>query len=173
MEDYKAVTSRKRKRSTRSNEPKYEMTPLFLRQAIIGCDNLLMGKFDREWRIQQREYEALENRKDKDRNIKRKLDGMMIYPYVHNEKEKHQNRKKKKKQKQKSKDVFQHLIERIFVIMEETLWKQRNLDRHQSNKKTRYTEVIKTDREIRKFYGLSNHVRPTDKDNFYSTDFKQ
>ena len=132
-----------------------------------------MGKTDREWRIQQREYEQLENRKEKDRNIKRKLDGIMINPYVHNKTEKHQNKKKKKKKKKKTKDVFQHMIERIFVITEETLWKQRNLDRHQPNNKTRYTEVIKTDREIRKLYGLSDHVRPTDKDEFYSTDLKQ
>lgn len=65
------------------------------------------------------------------------------------------------------------MIERIFVITEETLWKQRNLDRRQPDNKTRYTEVIKTDREIRKLYGLSDHVRPTDKDDFYSTDLKQ
>ena len=118
MEEYEAATSRKRKISTRLNEPKYKVTPLFSRQAKIGWDNLLMGKLDREWRIQQREYEGLENRKEKDRNIKRKLDGIMI-PYVHNKKEKHQNKKKKKKKK--SKDVFQHLIERIFVITEEKL----------------------------------------------------
>ena len=53
----------------------------------------------------------------------------MINPYVHNKTEKHQNKKQKKKKK--SKDVFQHMIERIFVFTEETLWKQRNLDRHQ------------------------------------------
>ena len=50
----------------------------------------------------------------------------MLNPYAQNEKNKHENKKKKKK----SKDVFQHLIERIFVITEEGLWKQRNLNRH-------------------------------------------
>ena len=96
-EEYKAATSIKRKRSTELNEPKYKITPLYSRQANFGWDNLLIGKFDREWRIQQREYEALENRKEKDRNIERKLDGIMINPYAYNEKEKHQNKKKKKK----------------------------------------------------------------------------
>ena len=76
----------------------------------------------------------------------------MTNPYAHNEKKKNQSKKKKKKQKLK--DVFQHLIERIFIITEETLWQQRNLDRHQPNNKTRYTGVIKTDRKIRKLYVL-------------------
>lgn len=35
---------------------------------------------------------------------------------------------KDKKEKKESKDVFQHLIERMFVIVEEELWIQRNLD---------------------------------------------
>ena len=67
-----------------------------------GDSNLLMGKFDRKWRIQQREYEALETRKRKDQNIKRKLDGTMLNPYAHNETNKHQKKKKNKK----SKDVL-------------------------------------------------------------------
>ena len=97
MEEYEAVTSRKLKRSTGLNEPTCEIIPLFSRQTNIGWDNLLMGKFDREWRIQQREYETLEIRKEKDSNIKRKLDGIMLNPYVHNKKIKHQSTKKKKK----------------------------------------------------------------------------
>ena len=80
---------------------------------------------------------------------------------------------KKEKKKKKSKDVFQHLIERIFVIAEEELWTQRNLDRHQPSNKSSYTEVIKVDREIRKLYGLYDEVRPADRDNFYSTDIEQ
>ena len=100
VEEYEAATSRKRKRSTRLNEPTYKATPLYSRQAKIGWDNMLRGKIDREWRIQQCKYEQLENRKEKDRNIKRKLDRIMINPYVHNKTEKHQNKKKKKKEKE-------------------------------------------------------------------------
>ena len=102
------------------------MKPLSSRQTTIGWDNLLRGKLDKEWRIQQYEYEALENIKQKDRNIKRILEhGIILNPCAH-DKEKNKHRKKKKK----SKDVFQHLIERIFIITEEDIWKQRNLDRH-------------------------------------------
>ena len=51
--------------------------------------------------------------------------------------------------------------------------KQRNLDRHQPSNKARYTKIVKTDREIRQLYGIADHVRPTDKDIFYSTNLKQ
>ena len=102
----------------------------------------------------------LKTENKKDQNIKRRLDGIMLNPYAHvKEKNKHQNKKKTKKKK--SKDIFQHLIEWIFIITEEELWKQKNLDRHQPSNKTRYTEVIKTDQEIRQLYGLPDHVRPT------------
>ena len=83
------------------------------------------------------------------------------------------DKKKKEKKKKKSKDIFQHLIERIFVTAEEELWNQRNLDRHQPSNKSSYTEVIKVDREIRKQYGLYDKVRPADRNDFYSIDIKQ
>ena len=83
------------------------------------------------------------------------------------------DKEKKEKKKKKSKDVFQDLIEWIFVIAEEELWIQRNLDRHQPSNKSSYTEVIKVDREIRKQYGLYDEVRPADRDGFYSTDIEQ
>ena len=80
---------------------------------------------------------------------------------------------KDKKEKKKSKDVFQHLIERMFVIAEEELWIQRNLDRHQPNHKNSYTEVIKVDREIQKLYGQSDEVQPADREDLYSIDLEQ
>ena len=61
------------------------------------------------------------------------------------DKEKNKKEPKKTKKKKKEKDVFQHLIERIFVIAEEEIWIQRNLDWHQLNHKNSYTEVIKVD----------------------------
>ena len=68
--------------------------------------------------------------------------------------------------------MFQHLIEQIFVIAEEELWIQRNLDRHQPSNKSSYTENFKVDREIHKLYGLYDEVQPADRDNFYSTDIE-
>ena len=55
------------------------------------------------------------------------------------------NKDKKQKKKKKSKDVFQYFIERIFVIKEEELWIQQNLDRLQPSNKSSHTEVIKVD----------------------------
>ena len=63
MEEYEAV---KRKRSTVPNKPTNEMRPLFSRQTNIGRNNLSRRKLDKEWRIKQHEYKALETRKQKD-----------------------------------------------------------------------------------------------------------
>lgn len=136
-------------------------------QTEIGWDNLLQGKLFREWRIYQSEYEAAQTRERKDRNVKMRIEhGHITNPY---EKDKH----KKQKKKNKSKYVFQYFIERIFVITEEELWIQRNLNRHQSSNKSSYTEIIKVDREIRKLYVLSDEVQPAGRDDYYSTDIEQ
>ena len=82
------------------------------------------------------------------------------------------DKNKNKKNKKKSKDVFQNLIEQIFEITEKELWKQRCLDRHQPKNKSRYTEIIKTDREISKLYGLADEVKPADKETFFPLDLE-
>ena len=72
-------------------------------QIGIGWDNLLRGKLVKDWRIHQSDYESLETKKQKDRNIKRRLElGIMSNPYA-SYKENTQNCKKKKKLK----DMFQ------------------------------------------------------------------
>lgn len=68
--------------------------------------------------------------------------------------------------KKKSKDVFQYLIEQIFIITEEELWIQRILDRYEPSNKSRYTEVNKIDWEIQKLYGLVDEVWPNDREIF-------
>ena len=56
---------------------------------------------DIEWRIKQYEYEALKNRKQKDRNIKRRLEhGIILKPYA-DDKEKTKYRKKEKEIKER------------------------------------------------------------------------
>ena len=68
------------------------------------------------------------------------------------------------------KDIFQLLIEKFFVICEEEIWRQRNLDRHRPKNKTNHAAIIKTDREVRQLYGLHDEVCPTDKEQFYKID---
>ena len=75
-------------------------------------------------------------------------------------------KEKREKKKKKQKDSFQALIEKIFIICKNELWKQRNLDRHKPKNKSNYAAVIKTDCVIKKLYGLYDEVRADDIDLF-------
>ena len=79
---------------------------------------------------------------------------------------------KKEKKKKREKDIFQALIEKFFVICQEEMWEQRNLDRHRPNNKRNYAAVIKTDREVSKLYGLKDEICPNDKDQFYDVNLE-
>ena len=164
----KETPNRKRKRLIADKiDKKRYLDRLDSMQTEISWDNLLRGKIAKEWRQYQREYEKSKTKERNDRNVKLKLKhGNVSNPYE-------KDKEKKEKKKQKSKDIFQHLIERIFVIAEEELWTQRNLDRRRPSNKSSYTEVIKVDREIRRQYGLYDEVRPADRDIFYSLDIEQ
>lgn len=165
------IPSRKRKRLKAAKIDKRCIDRLNITQTEIGWDNLLRGKLAKGWRVCQKEYEKMKTKERKD--IRNKMRGE--YRNISNPYDKENNKKepKKKKKKQKDKDVFQHLIERIFVIAEEEILIQRNQDRHQPNHKNSYTEVIKVDQEIRKLYGQSDDVRPADREDIYSIDLEQ
>ena len=108
------IPSRKRKRliAAKIDKTRY-LDRLNFMQTAIGWDNLLRSKLAKEWRIYQIEYEATQTRERKDQNVKMRLEhGNISNPY---------DKDKDKKEKKKSTDVFQHLIERIFVIAEEEL----------------------------------------------------
>lgn len=54
--------------------------------------------------------------------------------------------------------MFQKLIEKMFAVCEEEMWKQRNLDRHKPKNKSNYATIIHVDRQIRQLYRLSDKV---------------
>ena len=74
---------------------------------------------------------------------------------------------RKKRKRKKEKDIFQALIKKFFVICQEEMWEQQNLDRHKPNNKRNYAAVIKTDREVSKLYELKDEVCPNDRDQLY------
>ena len=163
------IPNRKRKRLRAERIDERCIDRLKITQTEIGWDNLLCGKLAKGWRVCQHEYEAMKTKERKDRKDKtRSKNRNITNPY-----DKENDKKEPKKKKKKEKDVFQHLIERIFVIAEEEIWIQRNRDRHQPNHKNSYTEVIKVDREIRKLYGQSDEVRLADREDIYSIDLEQ
>ena len=68
---------------------------------------------------------------------------------------------------------FNISLNEYFVMTEEELWIQQNLDRHQPSNMSSYTEIIKVDREIRELYGLSDEVQPADRDDYRLTDIEK
>ena len=162
------IPSRKRKRLKEAQIDKRCIDRLNITQTEIGWDNLLRGKLAKGWRVCQKEYEKMKTKERKDRRNKMRSE----YRNISNPYDEENNKKepKKTKKKKKEKDMYQHLIERIFVIAEEEIWIQQNQDRHQPNHKNSYTQVIKVDREIRKLYGQSDDVRPADREDIYSID---
>lgn len=79
---------------------------------------------------------------------------------------------KKATKKKKQKDVFQKLIEKMFIVCDEEMWKQRNLDRYKPKNKRNYAAIIQVDREIRHLYGLRDEVCTDDIATFYKTDLE-
>ena len=134
-------------------------------QQEIGWDNLLRSKISKKWKEIQKWHETTNRFQRRQRNVRLRTSsgGYIRNPYDDNKEE------KEKKQK-KEKDIFQLLIEKFFIIYEEELWQQQNLDRHRPKNKTNYAEIIKTDREVHQLYGFSDEVCPTDKDQFYKVD---
>ena len=161
------ATEQQRKRQRdRTNTDLNSFSLLINEQQAIGWDNLLRGKLSVKWRTLQRGYELKQRYERNQRNVRLKLKlGQVSNPYD-------DDKAKKEKKKKKEKDIFQALIEKIFVICQEELWQQRNLDRHKPNNKRNYAAVIKTDREIRKQYGLFDEVCPNDIDLFFDVDLE-
>ena len=88
-----------------------------------------------QWYKLRKEYE----RNEHNVHIKLALGNVITNPYD----EDSENKTKKKK---KQKDMFQKLIEKMFAVCEEEMWKQRNLDRHKPKNKSNYATIIHVDR---------------------------
>ena len=161
----KTAQQRKRKRY-RPNTDLSSFSSLINEQHTIGWDNLLRGKISKQWRQLQRQYEIKRRTERKQREVRLRLKfGKVTNPYD-------DDKVKKEKKKKREKDIFQALIEKFFVICQEEMWEQRNLDCHKPNNKRNYAAVIKTDREVSKLYGLKDEVCPNDRDQFYDVNLE-
>ena len=158
----KPPSRRKRKRQATDTEKTRDLYLLKREQANLGWDNLLRGKFSKGWRTLQRRYELRKKYERNERRVRLKRDcgKHAINPY-----DADSNRNEKKK-----KDAFQGLIEKIFNVCEDEMWKQRNLDRHKPNNGSNYSAIIKVDREIRCLYGYRDEVCTDDSPIFYKTE---
>ena len=118
------ATNEKRNRNgtpTNTNLPNFSI--LQTEQQEIGWDNLLRGKISKRWKEIQKWHELTNQFQRKQRNVRLRTNsgGCIRNPYD-------DDKEKKEKKQKKEKDIFQILIEKFFVICEEELWRQRNLD---------------------------------------------
>ena len=127
---------------------KYQEYHLLLaEQEVIGWDNLLRGKFSKEWRRLQREYEATQTMKKKamsgtiGNNTKSPEDDD---DDSDDDDDKQGNvtktkKTKKKKKKKRKTDRFRKLTSTFFETAWKSMWEQRNKDRHQPDNKTNHS----------------------------------
>ena len=83
-----------------------------------------------------------------------------------------EEREEEEKEKEAKPDWFQNLI-RIFDIVREPIWKQRNKDRHQPGNKTNLSATIKVDSVVRGLYSMMNQVCVDDQDKFFNLDLDE
>ena len=129
---------------------------LLCKQESIGWDNLLCGKFSKQWRFYQNYYEAC--RKNANR-VATAWTTAQLTPA---------QRRKKKKQKP---NVFHQIISSLFDAAS-AMWKQRNSDRHRRENGTNISVETKIDCTIRNLYGKKLSVMHNDVDTYYNVDIK-
>jgi transposase len=98
----------------------YERYDLLIdKQTVIGCDNLIRGKFSKQWKIQQKAY-----------TTRRKLSNPFLYKKTQKRKvrELAKNKNKNKKTKNITED-FHAFIHAIIPIVQE-IWTDRCIDRN-------------------------------------------
>jgi hypothetical protein len=94
-------------------------------QTVIGWDNLLRGKFSKQWKIQQKAY-----------IVRRKLNNPLIYARMQRrkkrkadkEKEREKGKNKTKKTKNKT-EAFHAFFQSIIPLIQE-MWTDRCIDRN-------------------------------------------
>ena len=118
-------------------------------QDAIGWDNLLRGKFAKDWRKLNGEY----NRKQNENQQKE----------IREEQEEEQPQPKKHKA-----DVFQRVFQAITVIIKE-LWVERNTDRHQPIKgQQRLAGITEATRTVTDLYSLKTLVLPEHEPKYFA-----
>jgi hypothetical protein len=88
-------------------------------QLIIGWDNLLRGKFSRQWKIQQKAY-----------LIRRRLKNPALHTRKQSKKKREEAKKKAKGKKKNKKEAFHSFFQTIMTHIEEISWTDRCIDRN-------------------------------------------
>jgi hypothetical protein len=88
-------------------------------QIVIGWDNILRGKFSKQWKIQQKAY-----------IVRRKLQNPRLYAKIQRRKKRKEDKDKSKTKKKKNKtEAFHAFFQSIIPIVQE-IWTDRCIDRN-------------------------------------------
>jgi hypothetical protein len=129
-------------------------------QVVIGWDNLLRGKFSKQWKIQQKAY-----------IVRRKLKNPFLYAKIQRKKKRKadkQEQKDKHKHKQKKKtEAFHAFFQSIIPIIQE-IWTDRCIDRNTPVLGGRIVaEYDSLSKKVTQLYTMREMVLPEDEIKIY------
>ena len=146
-------------------------------QEAIGWDNLLRGKFAKDWRrlngVHNRKLKDIQQEKDKvqrERKKRREAEEQQRNPYwdpTRPMKKRRTTVEPPEKKKQKA-DIFQRVFAGIIRIIRE-LWLERNTDRHQPLQgQKRIARIIEATRTVTDLYSLQSMIMPQHKSKYFA-----
>jgi hypothetical protein len=129
-------------------------------QIVIGWDNILRGKFSKQWKIQQKAY-----------IVRRKLQNPMLYARIQRRKKRKADKQKQKdkhKNKQKNKtEAFHAFFQSIIPIIQE-IWTDRCIDRNTPVLGGRIVaEYDSLSKKVTQLYTMREMVLPEDEIKIY------
>ena len=136
-------------------------------QEAIGWDNLLRGKFAKDWRklngVYNRKLKDIQREKDKaqrERKQRREAEEQQRNPYWDPTRPTKKRKMEKPEKKVRKADVFQRVFAGIIRIIRE-LWLERNTDRHQPLQgQKRMAKITEATRTVTDLYSLQSMIMP-------------
>ena len=130
-------------------------------QVVIGWDNLLRGKFSKQWKIQQKAFIT-----------RRKLSDPRAYERMKRRKKKNKAREKTKTNKKNKTEAFHAFFQAIIPIMQE-IWTDRCIDRNKpvlgGRIAAEYGSLVK---KVTHYYTLREMVLPEDELKIFNEELK-
>jgi len=139
-------------------------------QEAIGWDNLLRGKFSKDWRklngVYNRKLKDIQQEKDKvqrERKQRREAEEQQRNPYWDPTRSMKKRQMEKPEKQVRKTDVFQRVFAGIIRIIRE-LWLERNMDRHQPLQgQKRLAKITEATQTVTDLYSLQSMIIPKHK----------
>ena len=155
--------------TTTTTNKEHDYWQLQRNQEAIGWDNLLRGKFTKDWRklngVYNRKLKDIQQKKEKVQWEQRKIreaqekEQDLYWDPTRPMKKKRTTVEPPQKNKRKA-DVFQQVFEGITRIIQE-LWLERNTDRHQPiQRQKRIARITEATRTVTDLYSLKSLIMP-------------